>query len=253
MYCHILPSPIPILPSLPPNPRYAVIIASITPQARASLAERFGLSPAETQARLLTFLKGEGVHYLVDASLGSDFSLLEAGEEFVRRYRYRGVSNGAQEVAGAERAVPSPPPPPWAAPPPTVALSSTRRFNVEVGKEEERVSGDGGVFSAFEGGDAWRDDHRVGGEGGGGSVAINGVGGSKGGGGGDAALGMSAGGGGVRGGGGGGTSATGGAARGAGELLVLTSACPGWVCYAEKTAPEALPFMSTVKSPQQVQ
>ncbi|CAN0474012.1 unnamed protein product, partial [Hapterophycus canaliculatus] len=37
-----------------------------------------------------------------------------------------------------------------------------------------------------------------------------------------------------------------------GELLVLTSACPGWVCYAEKTAPEALPFMSTVKSPQQV-
>ena len=40
--------------------------------------------------------------------------------------------------------------------------------------------------------------------------------------------------------------------RGPGELLVLTSACPGWVCYAEKTAPEALPFMSTVKSPQQV-
>ncbi|CAN0558361.1 unnamed protein product, partial [Ectocarpus sp. 12 AP-2014] len=40
--------------------------------------------------------------------------------------------------------------------------------------------------------------------------------------------------------------------RGPGELLVLTSACPGWVCYAEKTAPEALPFMSTVKSPQQM-
>lgn len=37
-----------------------------------------------------------------------------------------------------------------------------------------------------------------------------------------------------------------------GQLLVLTSACPGWVCYAEKTAPEALPCMSTVKSPQQV-
>lgn len=41
--------------------------------------------------------------------------------------------------------------------------------------------------------------------------------------------------------------------RGPGELLVLTSACPGWVCYAEKTAPESLPCMSTVKSPQQVQ
>ncbi|CAM9781317.1 unnamed protein product [Chrysoparadoxa australica] len=35
----------------------------------------------------------------------------------------------------------------------------------------------------------------------------------------------------------------------AGPLLI--SACPGWVCYAEKTTPEAIPYMSTVKSPQQ--
>eukprot|EP01128_Nolandella_sp_AFSM9_P007746 TRINITY_DN4347_c0_g1_i1.p1 TRINITY_DN4347_c0_g1~~TRINITY_DN4347_c0_g1_i1.p1 ORF type:complete len:496 (-),score=74.04 TRINITY_DN4347_c0_g1_i1:222-1688(-) len=34
---------------------------------------------------------------------------------------------------------------------------------------------------------------------------------------------------------------------------LLTSACPGWVCYAEKTHGEAvLPFMSTTKSPQQI-
>ncbi|KAI1460492.1 cytosolic Fe-S cluster assembly factor NAR1 [Annulohypoxylon moriforme] len=31
---------------------------------------------------------------------------------------------------------------------------------------------------------------------------------------------------------------------------VLTSSCPGWVCYAEKTHPHALPHISRVKSPQ---
>jgi len=31
---------------------------------------------------------------------------------------------------------------------------------------------------------------------------------------------------------------------------VITSACPGWVCYAEKTHPHVLPHMSTLKSPQ---
>lgn len=31
---------------------------------------------------------------------------------------------------------------------------------------------------------------------------------------------------------------------------ILTSACPGWVCYAEKTHPYVLPHMSRLKSPQ---
>ena len=31
---------------------------------------------------------------------------------------------------------------------------------------------------------------------------------------------------------------------------ILTSSCPGWVCYAEKTHPHVLPHMSRVKSPQ---
>ena len=31
---------------------------------------------------------------------------------------------------------------------------------------------------------------------------------------------------------------------------ILTSACPGWVCYAEKTHPHVLPHMSKLKSPQ---
>eukprot|EP01033_Poteriospumella_lacustris_P006371 gene6371-4577_t len=35
-------------------------------------------------------------------------------------------------------------------------------------------------------------------------------------------------------------------------LPVFTSHCPGWVCYAEKTAPQVVPFLSTVKSAQQI-
>ena len=36
-----------------------------------------------------------------------------------------------------------------------------------------------------------------------------------------------------------------------GNLPILASECPGWVCYAEKTiGEEAFPFMSKVKSPQ---
>jgi iron only hydrogenase large subunit-like protein len=37
-----------------------------------------------------------------------------------------------------------------------------------------------------------------------------------------------------------------------GRLPMLASACPGWVCYAEKTHAEMLPFISRTKSPQQV-
>lgn len=37
-----------------------------------------------------------------------------------------------------------------------------------------------------------------------------------------------------------------------GALPMLSSACPGWVCYAEKTHGEILPFIAATKSPQQV-
>ncbi|OSD01245.1 iron hydrogenase [Trametes coccinea BRFM310] len=40
--------------------------------------------------------------------------------------------------------------------------------------------------------------------------------------------------------------------KGEGKLPMLASACPGWVCYAEKTHAEMLPFISRTKSPQQV-
>ena len=37
-----------------------------------------------------------------------------------------------------------------------------------------------------------------------------------------------------------------------GVLPMLASACPGWICYAEKTHSEMLPFISRTKCPQQV-
>jgi len=36
------------------------------------------------------------------------------------------------------------------------------------------------------------------------------------------------------------------------QLPMLASACPGWICYAEKAHSEMLPFISRTKSPQQV-
>lgn len=35
-------------------------------------------------------------------------------------------------------------------------------------------------------------------------------------------------------------------------IPMFVSQCPGWVCYAEKTFPQAIPFISTTKSPQQI-
>ncbi|KAH7913152.1 iron hydrogenase [Hygrophoropsis aurantiaca] len=40
--------------------------------------------------------------------------------------------------------------------------------------------------------------------------------------------------------------------RGGGRLPMLASACPGWICYAEKAHSEMLPFIARTKSPQQV-
>ncbi|KAH6914003.1 nuclear prelamin A recognition factor-like protein [Coprinopsis sp. MPI-PUGE-AT-0042] len=37
-----------------------------------------------------------------------------------------------------------------------------------------------------------------------------------------------------------------------GQLPMLASACPGWICYAEKAHAEMLPFVSRTKSPQQI-
>jgi iron only hydrogenase large subunit-like protein len=42
----------------------------------------------------------------------------------------------------------------------------------------------------------------------------------------------------------------GGAANAKPKRPILTSSCPGWICYAEKTHPHILPHLSRLKSPQ---
>jgi iron only hydrogenase large subunit-like protein len=36
------------------------------------------------------------------------------------------------------------------------------------------------------------------------------------------------------------------------DMPMLASSCPGWVCYAEKTHGEVIPFITAAKSPQQM-
>lgn len=36
------------------------------------------------------------------------------------------------------------------------------------------------------------------------------------------------------------------------NLPMLTSSCPGWICYVEKSQPQLLPYISLVKSPQAI-
>lgn len=36
------------------------------------------------------------------------------------------------------------------------------------------------------------------------------------------------------------------------SLPMFVSQCPGWICYAEKSYPQSIPYISTTKSPQQI-
>mmetsp|Transcript_18436 Transcript_18436/g.60014 ORF Transcript_18436/g.60014 Transcript_18436/m.60014 type:complete len:524 (+) Transcript_18436:32-1603(+) len=122
--------------------RERVVVVSVAPQARASLASHFGITPRETFERLTGYFKTLGVRAVFDTTCSRDLTLLEAREEFVQRYR-------AAAASASTAGVPSP-------------------------------SGCSG------------------------------------------------------------------------PLPVIASACPGWVCYAEKSHSHVLPHLSTVKSPQQV-
>ncbi|XP_056258227.1 cytosolic Fe-S cluster assembly factor narfl [Seriola aureovittata] len=62
-----------------------VVVVSVSPQSRASLAALFNLSSSEAGRRLTTFFKGLGVHHVFDTSFSRTFSLLESQREFVER------------------------------------------------------------------------------------------------------------------------------------------------------------------------
>ncbi|XP_041257452.1 cytosolic iron-sulfur assembly component 3 isoform X2 [Onychostruthus taczanowskii] len=63
-----------------------LVVVSVSPQSRASLAARCKLGLLETAQKLTTFLKGLGVHHVFDTTFSRNFSLLESQQEFVRRF-----------------------------------------------------------------------------------------------------------------------------------------------------------------------
>ncbi|NXO99171.1 NARFL factor, partial [Certhia brachydactyla] len=63
-----------------------VVVVSVSPQSRASLAARFKLGLLETAQKLSRFLKSLGVQHVFDTTFSRNFSLLESQQEFVRRF-----------------------------------------------------------------------------------------------------------------------------------------------------------------------
>ncbi|XP_068964352.1 cytosolic iron-sulfur assembly component 3 isoform X3 [Petaurus breviceps papuanus] len=85
-----------------------LVVISVSPQSRASLAARFQLTPLDTAKKLTAFFKNrggegplfqlplndegvssdsQGVHYVFDTTFSRNFSLLESQREFVQRFR----------------------------------------------------------------------------------------------------------------------------------------------------------------------
>ncbi|KAJ3019896.1 hypothetical protein HKX48_001620 [Thoreauomyces humboldtii] len=65
-----------------------MVVVSVAPQSRASLAAKYDLTPLDVHKRLLWFFKTFlGVHHVFDVAFSRDMALLESAKEFVRRYR----------------------------------------------------------------------------------------------------------------------------------------------------------------------
>ncbi|KAM7038854.1 cytosolic iron-sulfur assembly component 3 [Acridotheres tristis] len=63
-----------------------LLVVSVSPQSRASLAAASRLGLLDTAQRLSSFLRNLGVHYVFDTTFSRNFSLLESQQEFVRRF-----------------------------------------------------------------------------------------------------------------------------------------------------------------------
>uniref|UniRef100_A0A8C5Q4X6 Nuclear prelamin A recognition factor-like protein n=1 Tax=Leptobrachium leishanense TaxID=445787 RepID=A0A8C5Q4X6_9ANUR len=66
--------------------QHKLVVVSVSPQSRASLAAKFNLSVTETAKKLNTFFKQIGVHHVFDTTFARNFSLLESQREFIRRF-----------------------------------------------------------------------------------------------------------------------------------------------------------------------
>ncbi|XP_025909830.1 cytosolic Fe-S cluster assembly factor NARFL [Nothoprocta perdicaria] len=64
-----------------------LVVVSVSPQSRASLAAKCKMNILETAKKLTSFLKSLGVHYVFDTTFSRNFSLLESQREFVKRFQ----------------------------------------------------------------------------------------------------------------------------------------------------------------------
>ncbi|KAG8647514.1 hypothetical protein MANES_09G081692v8 [Manihot esculenta] len=67
--------------------RGKVVIVSLSPQSRGSLAVHFGISPLQVFRKLTSFFKSLGVKAVFDTSCSRDLTLIETCNEFVMRYK----------------------------------------------------------------------------------------------------------------------------------------------------------------------
>ncbi len=64
----------------------AFVVLTLSPQSIASIAQMLGASLAATFHLIVSILKAVGVKYVFDAASGGDVALVEAREEFMKRY-----------------------------------------------------------------------------------------------------------------------------------------------------------------------
>lgn len=177
-----------------------IVVVCISPQTVASFAEFSQLSNEEVFLRLAGALKACGVYYVLDSASAGDVSLVEAKNEFVRRYKQNlgncsvGASSSGSSSGRRQQK---------ASAPATTALSSTRINVIKDEKSAQKHLYASNVPPSES------------------STAVM-------------------------------EEACVGEAKLSESMPMFISACPGWVCYAEKTHPHALPYLSTVKSAQQI-
>ncbi|KAI8589801.1 iron hydrogenase [Geranomyces variabilis] len=84
-----------------------VVVVSVSPQSRASLAAKYDLPPLDVWKRLLWFFKMFlGVHHVFDTAFSRDFALIESAKEFVRRYRAHHAQTQSDAATGRTAARP---------------------------------------------------------------------------------------------------------------------------------------------------
>ncbi|CAH2307409.1 cytosolic Fe-S cluster assembly factor NARFL [Pelobates cultripes] len=67
--------------------QHKLVVVSLSPQSRASLAAKFNLSITDTAKKLTSFFKQIGVHHVFDTTFARNFSLLESQQEFIKRFK----------------------------------------------------------------------------------------------------------------------------------------------------------------------